>query len=178
MILARPRARSMTKIDSKNSLYAHRYFTEQLVDVFKKLPWESDLNHEFSSLLIRRLKNKSGFLTQSTTSWDLLQNENHEVTTMSRPSCRRASAGNKPNAQAEQRKPETERWPQDPLERHEAGLSGNQIRASCTELASRKIKALSRARPDELGCLGEASTDSERKTDLGAPAHVKGECGL
>jgi hypothetical protein len=128
----------------------------------KKLPWESDFNHEFSSLLIRRFKNKSRFLTQSTTSWDLLQNENHEVTTMSRPSCRRASAGNKPNAQAEQRKPETERWPQDPLERHEAGLSGNQIRASCTELASRKIKALSRARPDELGCLGEASTDSEK----------------
>jgi hypothetical protein len=111
-------------------------------------------------------------------SWDLLQNENHEVTSVSRPSCRRPSAGNKPNAQAEQRKPETERWSQDPVERNEAGLSGNQIRASCTELAAREIKALSRARPDELERLGEASTDSERKTDLGAHAHAKGERGL
>jgi hypothetical protein len=118
------------------------------------------------------------FLTQSTTSWDLLQNENHEVTSVSRPCCRRASAGNKPNAQAEQRKPETERWAQDPVERNEAGSSGNQIRASCTDLAARKIKALCCTRPDELELLGEASSDSERKMDLAAPAHAKGERGL
>jgi hypothetical protein len=97
---------------------------------------------------------------------------------VSRTSCGRANAGNKANAQAEQQKPETERWPQDPVERNEARLSGNQIRASCTELAARKIKALSRARPDELERLGEASSDSERKTDLDAPAHAKGERGL
>jgi hypothetical protein len=112
--------------------------------------------------LIRRLKNKAGLLTQSTTSRDLLQNENHEATSVSRPSCHRASVGNKPNAQAEQRKPETEQWPRDPIKRNEAGLSGNQIRASCTELSARKIKALSHARPDELERLGEASSDSEK----------------
>jgi hypothetical protein len=37
-------ARSMTKIDSKNSLYPLRYFTEYLVVVFSKLPRENDLD--------------------------------------------------------------------------------------------------------------------------------------
>jgi hypothetical protein len=45
----------------KNSLYPHRHFTEHLVGTFRKSPRESDLNHEFSSLLIQRLKNYTGF---------------------------------------------------------------------------------------------------------------------
>jgi hypothetical protein len=60
MVLAKLRARSTIKIDSKNSLYPYRHFTEQLVDVFRKSPRESDLNHKSSSLLIRRLKNNTG----------------------------------------------------------------------------------------------------------------------
>jgi hypothetical protein len=56
MVLARPRARSMIKINSNNSLYHHSHFTEHLVDVFRKSPQESDLNHKSSSLLIRWLK--------------------------------------------------------------------------------------------------------------------------
>jgi hypothetical protein len=40
MVLARLRERLMAKIDSKNSLYPHRYFTEHLVGVFEKPPWE------------------------------------------------------------------------------------------------------------------------------------------
>jgi hypothetical protein len=47
----------MTKIGSKNNLYPHMYFTKYLMGTFRKPPWESDLNCEFSSLLIRRLKN-------------------------------------------------------------------------------------------------------------------------
>jgi hypothetical protein len=54
----------MTKIDSKNSLYPHMHFTEHLVDVFRKSLRESDLNHKFSSLLIRRLKNNTGLHLQ------------------------------------------------------------------------------------------------------------------
>jgi hypothetical protein len=50
-------SKTMSKIDDKNliknSLYPHRYFTEHLVDVFRKLQQESNLNHEFSSLLIQ-----------------------------------------------------------------------------------------------------------------------------
>jgi hypothetical protein len=46
----------MTKIGSKNNLYPHRYFSEQLVDAFEKSPRESNLNHESSSLFIRWLK--------------------------------------------------------------------------------------------------------------------------
>jgi hypothetical protein len=44
------------KIRSKNNLYSHRHFTEHLLDVFEKSPWENDLNHKSSSLLIRWLK--------------------------------------------------------------------------------------------------------------------------
>jgi hypothetical protein len=50
-------ARSTTKIGSKNSLYPHNHFTEQLMGTFRKSLWESDLNQEPSSLLIQRLKN-------------------------------------------------------------------------------------------------------------------------
>jgi hypothetical protein len=50
----------MIKIGSKNSLYPHRHFTEHLVAVFGKSPRESNLNHESSSLLIRRLENNTG----------------------------------------------------------------------------------------------------------------------
>jgi hypothetical protein len=57
-VLPRPRVRSITKIDSKNSLYPHKHFIEHLVDAFEKSPRENNLNHESSSLLIRRLKNK------------------------------------------------------------------------------------------------------------------------
>jgi hypothetical protein len=41
------------KIESKNSIYLHRHFTEHLVDTFGKSPWECDLNHESLSLLIQ-----------------------------------------------------------------------------------------------------------------------------
>jgi hypothetical protein len=54
----------MTKIKSKNNLYPHRHFTEHLVGAFGKSPRESDLNQELSSLLIRRLKNYTGFSLQ------------------------------------------------------------------------------------------------------------------
>jgi hypothetical protein len=45
----------------KNSLYPHRHFTKHLVGTFRKSPRKSDLNYESSSLLIRRLKNYTGF---------------------------------------------------------------------------------------------------------------------
>jgi hypothetical protein len=57
---ARTRARPTTEIGSINGLYPHKYFTEYLVDVFMKSPWESDLNQELSSLLIGRLNNYTG----------------------------------------------------------------------------------------------------------------------
>jgi hypothetical protein len=44
--------RSTTKIDSKNSVYPHRHFTEHLMGVFGKSPRKSNLNHESLSLLI------------------------------------------------------------------------------------------------------------------------------
>jgi hypothetical protein len=59
MVLARPRAKSTIKIDSKNSLYPHSHFTEHLVGAFGKPTLKSNLNHESSSLLIRRLKNNT-----------------------------------------------------------------------------------------------------------------------
>jgi hypothetical protein len=37
----RPRARSTTKIGSKNNLYLHRHFTEHLVGAFGKTPWDA-----------------------------------------------------------------------------------------------------------------------------------------
>jgi hypothetical protein len=55
---ARTRARSTTKIESKNNLYPHNHFTEHLVNAFKKSPWENNLNQKFLSLLDRWLKNK------------------------------------------------------------------------------------------------------------------------
>jgi hypothetical protein len=58
MVLARPHARSTIEINPKNSLYAHRHFTEHLVCAFEKSPQKSNLNHESSSLLDRRLKSK------------------------------------------------------------------------------------------------------------------------
>jgi hypothetical protein len=67
MVLARPRAKSTTKIRSKNSLYPHRHFTKHLVGTFGKPPRESDLNYEPSSLLDRRLKNYTGFTLQPST---------------------------------------------------------------------------------------------------------------
>jgi hypothetical protein len=54
----------MTKLDSKNSLYPLSHFTKHLMDVFRKLPRKSNLNHESSSLLIRQLKNLTGFTLQ------------------------------------------------------------------------------------------------------------------
>jgi hypothetical protein len=60
MVLARPREKSTTKIDSKNSLYTHRHFTEHLVCAFEKPPRKNNLNHKSLSLLIRRLKNHTG----------------------------------------------------------------------------------------------------------------------
>jgi hypothetical protein len=35
-VLARPHARSTTEINSENNLFPHRYFTEHLLDVFRK----------------------------------------------------------------------------------------------------------------------------------------------
>jgi hypothetical protein len=56
MVLARPRERLTTRINSKNSLYPLSHFTEHLVGVFGKVPWGNDLDHESSSFLIRQLK--------------------------------------------------------------------------------------------------------------------------
>jgi hypothetical protein len=50
----------MTKIGSKNSLYPHKHFTEHLMDLFRKSPWNSDLNYETSNFSIRQLKNYTG----------------------------------------------------------------------------------------------------------------------
>jgi hypothetical protein len=55
-MLVRPHEISTTKINSKNSLSPLRYFTEYLVDVFRKLPRKNDLDHKSSRLLIRWLK--------------------------------------------------------------------------------------------------------------------------
>jgi hypothetical protein len=65
----------MMKIESKNNLYPHRYFTEHLMDAFEKSPWESDLNHKFSSLLIRWLKNYTEDHLQRFTQIQRLQHE-------------------------------------------------------------------------------------------------------
>jgi hypothetical protein len=48
------------KIRSKIDLYPHMYFTEHLMGAFEKSPQKSNLNHESSSLLVRRLKNNTG----------------------------------------------------------------------------------------------------------------------
>jgi hypothetical protein len=56
----------MTKINSKNSLYPFSHFTEHLVDVFKKLPRENDLDHESSRLLIWWLKSTTGIQPATT----------------------------------------------------------------------------------------------------------------
>jgi hypothetical protein len=45
-VLARPHARSTTKIRFKNRLCLHRHFTEHLVGVFGKPLQKSNLNHE------------------------------------------------------------------------------------------------------------------------------------
>jgi hypothetical protein len=60
--------RLTTKIGSKNSLYPHWHFTEQLVNAFRKSPWERNLNHEILSFLIRQLKNYTGLQLQPSTS--------------------------------------------------------------------------------------------------------------
>jgi hypothetical protein len=54
-VLTRPHKRSTTKTRLKNSLSPLRHFTEHLVGVFEKLPWENDLDRESSRLLIRRV---------------------------------------------------------------------------------------------------------------------------
>jgi hypothetical protein len=63
-MLAWPQVRSTTKIESRNSLYPHRYFTEHLVGAFRKPPRERNSNHETLSLSIRWLKNYTGFSLQ------------------------------------------------------------------------------------------------------------------
>jgi hypothetical protein len=52
--------RSTTKIDSKNSLYPLRHFTEHLMGVFRKLPRKNNLDHESSRFLIWWLKSTTG----------------------------------------------------------------------------------------------------------------------
>jgi hypothetical protein len=52
--------RSTTKIDSKNSLYPLMHFTEHLVDMFRKLPQENNLDHGSLRFLIRWLKSTTG----------------------------------------------------------------------------------------------------------------------
>jgi hypothetical protein len=42
MILARPRVKLAIGIRSKLSLYPYRYFTERLVDVFRKQPFKGN----------------------------------------------------------------------------------------------------------------------------------------
>jgi hypothetical protein len=54
-MLIRPHERSMTKINSKNSLSPFSHFTEHLVDVFGKLPRETDLDHKSLRLSIQWL---------------------------------------------------------------------------------------------------------------------------
>jgi hypothetical protein len=66
MVLAGPHVKSMTKINSKNSLYPLRYFTEHMVGVFRKLPQENDLDHESLRLLIRWLKDTTGIQPATT----------------------------------------------------------------------------------------------------------------
>jgi hypothetical protein len=44
-VLIRPHKRSTTRTRLKNSLSPLRYFTEHLVGVFGKLPWENNLDH-------------------------------------------------------------------------------------------------------------------------------------
>jgi hypothetical protein len=61
MVLARPRERSTTKIDSKNSLYPLSHFTEQLMGVFSKIPQKNNLDHESSSFFDPAAKDKTGF---------------------------------------------------------------------------------------------------------------------
>jgi hypothetical protein len=66
-MLIKTRARLTMKIGSKLSLCPHRYFTEHLVDAFKKSPRESKLNYKILSFSIRQLKNNIGFILQQTT---------------------------------------------------------------------------------------------------------------
>jgi hypothetical protein len=64
--MAREHARLATKIRLKLSSCPHIYFIKQLMDAFVK-PRENNLNQETSSLLIRRLKNYTGFSRQQFT---------------------------------------------------------------------------------------------------------------
>jgi hypothetical protein len=88
-VLARPRERLRTKIGSKNNLYPHRHFTEQLVGTFGKSPRESDLNQKSSSLLTRRLKNYINISLQQFTHNIITQNESNH--------CQKSSSHTEPN---------------------------------------------------------------------------------
>jgi hypothetical protein len=55
-----------TKIGPKISSSPHRYFIEHLEGVFENPPREHDEDYENSSLLIRRLKSKTGFHLRET----------------------------------------------------------------------------------------------------------------
>jgi hypothetical protein len=78
MVLGRPRERSTTKLDPKNSLYPLKHFTEQLVDVFGKLPGENDLDHESSTFLIQQLKSTPGLHLQQYTFNQRLDSSNKQ----------------------------------------------------------------------------------------------------
>jgi hypothetical protein len=60
MVLVRSRARSTMKTGSENSFCPHKYFTEHLVCVFRKLPRKNNLDHKFSRLSIRWLNSTTG----------------------------------------------------------------------------------------------------------------------
>jgi hypothetical protein len=57
MVLTRPRARSTTEINSENSLFPHRYFTEHLMDVFRK---SEQFKPKTLEIFIRQLKKHTG----------------------------------------------------------------------------------------------------------------------
>jgi hypothetical protein len=52
---------------SKDGLYPHSHFTEDLVGAFRKSSQESNFNYKTLSFLIRQLKNNTGFTLQQTT---------------------------------------------------------------------------------------------------------------
>jgi hypothetical protein len=65
--MAREHARLATKIRLKLSSCTHSHFIKQLMNAFEKSPRENNLNQETSNLLIRRLKNYTGFSRQQFT---------------------------------------------------------------------------------------------------------------
>jgi hypothetical protein len=70
----------MIKIGLKNSLYPLSHFTKYLVGVFRKSPWDCNLDREFSSLLNPVAQEHCGVHLQPSTLNREIENSSHTRT--------------------------------------------------------------------------------------------------